>query len=609
MNIINILPAFYDFDVFARKTCLFYNKNEKIGSDFSLILTLLYILSALAVFIFYLIIICQKKDFKVNDSFISSQTIPSANLNTSNLFFLIIGITNKNNLKFIDESIYRVNAIYVNQYKDSKGHFVNKEIKQLQVGKCQKEKYNQKILKEIEFDNSYCIDHLDIDLIGGKFYNNYSFIEIQILQCINSSDNNNFCKPQEMIDDTLEDGHFSIQLKNIELNPNNYSYPILPTVQEFNSSISKYFYKNIIFLYKITKVESYSGFLNERKKIVEDLKLDDTKENIYYISNNKKIISKINIRLNNGIHIQKRIYKNIFNVLAITGGYMNIIYCFFYLMSFIYNKFKFEKIIVNSLMNMDLKYEKKLPQRVNIIKRNSSIFPRPSKKNVENKSGVDSKKNDASQNDKKNIPIKPFQRRSVCIENIFHFNSRKSNNLALINDNAQFSFMDQSNNASRVEILPNQSELKIISKRYNNDQSNFGDQSLNVSVNKSINKSLNKSVNKSINKSINRSLNKSLHKHIKFDRKYSIFVDNTKKKKIKNVNFFDFYFGKFLNKKKELDLLTKCSSIYKERMDLINLFKVQIIFENFLKNNVHLEKNGLNEEIKIFSNKKNSILA
>lgn len=607
MNIINTFPALYDFDIFARKTCLFYNKNEKIGSNFGLILTLLYILSALLIFVFYLIMIYQKKDFQMSDSIIHSQTIPRINLNTSNLFFLIIGITDKNNLKFIDESIYRVSAIYVSQYKDSKGDFVSREIKQLQVEKCQKEKYDQSILKEIELNNSYCIENLDIDLIGGKFYNNCSFIEIQILQCTNSSDNNNICKPQEKIDDTLEDGHFSIQLKNIELNPNNYTHPILPTVQEFDSSISKYFYKNIIFLYKITKVESYSGFFYKRNNIEEDIKLDDTKENIYYISNNKKIISKINIRLNNGIHVQKRIYKNIFNVFAFTGGFINIIYCFFHLMSFIYNKFNFEKIIVNSMMNMDLKYEKKVIPKIN-VKRNSTIFQSTSNKVLEYKSGAESKKNEVNQNEKKNVPIKSFHRRSVCIENIFHFNSRKSNNIPFINDNAQFSFMDQSNNASKLEILQRPSDLKLIRKVNNNEQSNLGDQSMNVSINKSINKSVNRSINKSINKSINRSLNRSsLHKYIKLDRKYSIFVDNSKRKKIQDVNFFDFYFGKFLNKKKELELLTKWSSIYKERMDLINLFKIQIIFENFLKNNFHFEKNGLNEEIKIFSNKKNNI--
>jgi hypothetical protein len=393
-------------------------------------------------------------------------------------------------------------------------------------------------------------------------------------------------------------------LKNIELNPNDYNYPIQPTIQEYFSSISKYFYKNIIFLYKITNVETYTGIFYEKNNVVEDLQLDDTKEDIYYMNNKEKIISKINIRLSSGIHIQKRTYKNIFDVLAVTGGYMNILYYFFYLMSFIYNKFKFEKIIVNNLVNMDLKYEKKIPPKIN-LKRNSTIFLNNNSKDLDKKSGKENNKMNNYQPEKNYLPVKSIDGRSVCIENIFRFNSRKSINIPLMNDNTQFSFMNQSNNASRAEIMQGQSELKVLNKRNNGDQSmNFGDQSLNISINKSINKSVNKSVNKSINRSINRSLNRNIHHHIKLERKYSIFADNSRIKKTKEVNFFDFYFGKCLSKKKELEFLNKCSSFYKERMDLINLFKVQLIFETFFKSNFHLEKNGLNEEIKMFSLKK-----
>ena len=604
MNIVNISPALYNFDIFARRISLFYNKNEKIGSNFGLILTILYILSSIFIFIFFFIIIYQKRDFHISDSIIDSQSIPSFTLNTSNLFFFIIGITDKNNTRFIDESIYRINAIYINQYKDSKGDFVNKEIKNLQVEKCQKEKYNNTILNQNELNNYYCIENLDIDLIGGKNYKNFSFIEIQIYQCINNSDNNSICKPQEIIDDTLENGHLSIQLKNIELNPNDYNYPIQPTIQEYFSSISNYFYKNIIFLYKITNVETCTGIFYEKNNVVEDLKLDDTKEDIYYMNNKEKIISKINIRLSSGIHIQKRIYKNIFDVFAVTGGYMNILYCIFYLMSFIYNKFKFEKIIVSNLVNMDLKYEKKIPPKIN-LKRNSTIFLNNYYKDLDKKSGKENNKMNNYQTEKNYLPIKSIDRRSVCVENIFRFNSRKSINIPLMNDNTQFSFMNQSNNASRAEIMQGQSELKVLNKRNNGDQSmNFGDQSLNISINKSMNKSINKSVNKSINRSINRSLNRNIHHHIKLERKFSIFADNSRIKKTKEVNFFDFYFGKCLSKKKELEFLNKCSSFYKERMDLINLFKVQLIFETFFKSNFHLEKNGLNEEIKMFSAKK-----
>ena len=604
MNVVDISPALYNIDIFARRISLFYNKNEKIGSNFGLILTILYILSSIFIFIFFFIIIYQKRDFHVSDSIIDSQSIPSFTLNTSNLFFFIIGITDKNNTRFIDESIYRINAIYINQYKDSKGNILNKEIKNLQVEKCQKEKYNNTILNQNELNNFYCIENLDIDLIGAKNYKNFSFIEIQIYQCINNSDNSSICKPQEIIDDTLENGHLSIQLKNIELNPNDYNYPIQPTIQEYFSSISKYFYKNIIFLYKITNVETYTGIFYEKNNVVEDLQLDDTKEDIYYMNNKEKIISKINIRLSSGIHIQKRTYKNIFDVLAVTGGYMNILYYFFYLMSFIYNKFKFEKIIVSNLVNMDLKYEKKIPPKIN-LKRNSTIFLNNYYKDLDKKSGKENNKMNNYQTEKNYLPIKSIDRRSVCVENIFRFNSRKSINIPLMNDNTQFSFMNQSNNASRAEIMQGQSELKVLNKRNNGDQSmNFGDQSLNISINKSINKSVNKSVNKSINRSINRSLNRNIHHHIKLERKYSIFADNSRIKKTKEVNFFDFYFGKCLSKKKELEFLNKCSSFYKERMDLINLFKVQLIFETFFKSNFHLEKNGLNEEIKMFSAKK-----
>jgi len=597
---IDISPEIFTFDIFAKKISLFYNAKDKIGSYFGLILTFLYIISSISIFIFFLVITYQRKDFQVSDSMIYSQDKPTFKLNVSNSFFCIIGVLNKNNSKYIDESIYKISAIFYYQYKDLNGYFVNKKILDLPIERCKKEKYKTNILNGIELNNSYCIGDSDINLIGERLYNNYSFIEIEIYQCINSTENTN-CKSQEIIDETLEGGQFSVQLKNIELNPNNYSYPILPTVYEFFSSISKYFYKNIIFSYKNTKVESYTGLFYEKQSISEDIKLDDTKEDIYYARNNNKIISKMNIRLSHGIHMQKRIYKNLFDVLALTAGYMNAIYCLFYLISFIYNNFKFEKIIVNSLLNMDIKYEKKFPSRF-FDKRNSTIFIDNS--NVDNRNTPGNRVIDIQQpSEKINIPIPNNKRGSVCIESLFHFNSKKNNRISFINDVAQFSFMDHSNNASQAEIMPKPVEMKLMGNRNLGEQSmNYGDQSMNLSVNKSVNKSVNNSVNKSVNKSLNRNANKSS----KLVRSYSIFYDSSKKKKMKNVkvNIFEFYFGKFINKKKKLELLNKCSAIYKERMDLINLFRDLVIFENCLRDNFHFEKNGLNDEIKIFSNKK-----
>ena len=525
---IKISPEIYNFDIFARKISLFYNNKDKIGSYFGLILTLVYIISSLSIFIFFLVITYQRKDFQFSDSMIYPKDTPTFKLSPPNSFYFIIGISNKNNSKYIDESIYRISAIYYKQYKDLNGELINKAILDLPIERCNEEKYKANALNGIDFNNSYCIGDSDFNLIGGRIHNNYSFIEIQIYQCINNSENNrNICKSQEIIDETLEGGQFSVQLKNIELNPNNYSYPIMPILYEFFSSISKYFYENIIFMYKITKMESYTGLFYEKKRIIEDLKLDDIKKDIYYAKDLDKIISKINIRLSDGIHIQKRIYKNFFDVLAITGGYMNVIYCLIYLVSFIYNNFKFEKIIVSSLLNMDIKYEKKFASRF-FNKRNSTIFIDNTNKNIENNNTPGNRAIDIQpQSEKINIPLSKFKRGSVCLESLFHFNSKKNNRLSFINNAAQFSFMDYTNNASRAEIIPKPVELKLMGRNFGEQSMNYGNQSMNLSVKKSVSKSVNKSVNQSVNKS----LNKSAHKSSKMIRSYSIFYDNSKRKK------------------------------------------------------------------------------
>jgi hypothetical protein len=252
---------------------------------------------------------------------------------------------------------------------------------------------------------------------------------------------------------------------------------------------------------------------------------------------------------------------------------------------------------------MDIKYEKKFPSRY-YDKRKSTIFRDNSNIEIENKNFSGNKVTDIQQpSEKINMPINNFKRGSFCIESLFHFNSKKNNNkISLINDMAQFSFMNHSNNASRAEIIPRPVELKMVGSRNFGDQSNYGNQSINLSINKSINKSVNKSVNRSVNKSLNRSI----YKSSKLIRNYSIFYDNSKKKKIKDIklDIFGFYFGKIFRKKKELEILNKCTLIYKEKMDSINLFRDLVIFENVLKDSFHFEKNGLNDEIKIFSNKK-----
>ena len=74
----------------------------------------------------------------------------------------------------------------------------------------------------------------------------------------------NKCKPQEEIDKYLTSGYFSILLKDIGLNPSNYSYPVIPTLQDLYTTIDKRFYKNYILTYGLTQVQTDVGLFDER---------------------------------------------------------------------------------------------------------------------------------------------------------------------------------------------------------------------------------------------------------------------------------------------------------------------------------------------------------
>ena len=94
------------FDIYSKRVGFFYNNQEKIGSYFGLILTIIYVLTSLSIFITYLIKTFQRKEIRVYDASIYAQEMPSINIDSNNLYFAF-GIEDPiNSNRYIDETIY-----------------------------------------------------------------------------------------------------------------------------------------------------------------------------------------------------------------------------------------------------------------------------------------------------------------------------------------------------------------------------------------------------------------------------------------------------------------------------------------------------------------------
>ena len=583
---------FVDLDIFAKRLGLFYNKREKIGSSFGFALTIIYILASFFIFIYYTISIVKKEDLQVNDSTEYSNDVPYIDLNNSDLFYFAFGVENAQNAsRFIDERIYRARAVYYYGEKGSSGGtFDTVEYRDLKIEKCKVEKFGknyQHLFTEGEFDDSYCVSNFDLALIGGFIYDKFSCIRILIYPCYNTTDNN-YCKPQEEIDKVLAGGYFSILLKDIGLNPNNHSYPILPTIQDFYTTISKDFYKDVIFNYEITDVISDDGIFYEKKRTERYLKYDRIKESFYLRNDTEyyykgKSICKIEIRLSDNIHVQRRVYKKFASALSTTGGYMQLIYTIFMLLSLMPNNFKLETIIVNGLLelssnnkeaNLSIKYHLNNLDKEERNSRMSNIMIDNGKKKINKKfQNLDYNSNINSNIEEEKISNNNNEPREDSI-NIIKLRKNNKNNVT--KDNTSFSkdnekekdisLIEQSiNNISKVEIFPKSTGFNI----NNPDKMNF---------------------NKVNNKFIF---------HNNSQKRVSMLKKTISSQELKDIRFniFEYYCcGKcYKKKKKKIDTFIKCINLYKEEMDIINIFK------DFLKNRTNLfEKKALNEEMKIF---------
>ena len=539
-----------DIDIFGKKLGLFYKKKEKITSYFGLALTIGYVFISLGIFIYYTIQTINHVDLQVNDSTVYSKDIPNVNLNNTDLlyFAFAVEIPSTGN-KFIDETIYTVSAIFYDAIKNEKGEFEMVELRNLKVERCQAEKFGenyQHLFTAGEFNNSYCLSELDFVLTGGFIYDRISLIRLDIYPCKNSTENNFHCKPQEVIDSFVAGGYFSIMLKDVGLNPSNFTNPILPTLQDIYTTISKLFFRDLILYYEITEVKTDSGIFLESFNSKKFLKFDKKIETLFLRSEenyyNGESVCGVQIRLSDNIHLQNREYKKMHNVFATTGGYMQMLNTFFTLLSIFPNKFFYDKIIVDNLFDFDIKQNKiisKHSQKRNLSKKkfmkNFENLPNPinnniNKNNILNLKIINKEGNENVNNDNRS-------------ENLSRINSKKEKKY--VNNSINASAYEKINNASKVEIVPFSTDLHLI----NNSKLIY------------IGKNQIKNNNETIKIGINKDEEKNDYVHF-------------------NLNVFDYLcLGRCKQRNKNYILFKKGTFAFKEKLDIINVFNFIIMSE------------------------------
>ena len=354
---------YFFFDLYSKRAGFFYKNNEKIGSLFGLLLSFIFVVASIALLIHNFILTINRNEVKVYDTSIYAQEMPFVNVNSNNLYFAF-GIEDPiNSLRYIDETIYYPQILFIDRIKID-GRFVTTTKKILEYERCKEENFGknyQHLFISGELNNSYCLKDFNYNLTfaGGYKYEKMTYIRIKIFPCVNSTENNNHCKSQEIIDYHLTSGYFSILLKNFGLNPSNFSYPVLPTLQDLYTTIDKRTLTNFIINFGVTEIHTDMSIFNENIKKVKYLQYRDNFQNTQFREEKDYLKGKefcvTQLKLDDTIIIQRRTYTKISDILSKVGGYMQLMKTLFSLIALVINKFSTEVKVLNSIFNFNIK--------------------------------------------------------------------------------------------------------------------------------------------------------------------------------------------------------------------------------------------------------------
>ena len=562
-----------NFDIYAKRASFFYNNQDRIGSYFGLFLTVIYILASLILLCYYLISTIQRREIKVYDSTLYAQEMPIIHLDKSNFNFAF-GLEDPISLnRYVDETIYTAEVALIDKVKID-GKLVNTNVTILPIEKCGNEedfgnKYKHLFLKG-ELSNSYCLKNFDygLTLVGGFKYQKMSYIRIRIFPCKNNTENNNHCKSQEILKDKMTSSYFSILITDIGLNPSNYSFPTIPTLQDLYTTVDRRLYKNFILNFGLTEVHTDVNLLNEQvkkekyiqfRKEVQTFSFRDESEFI-----EGKDICLVQLRLDDNTVVQKRAYIKISEILSRIGGYMQLMNTVFVILSLMMNKIDSQLKIINSIFNFNIK-KNKMSLKIN------SLILLSSMNSNHNKSEIYTKKN------------------SIRPKKTLQSESNLSNNNLLIKKNSNAPSPMNMNYYSNKQII--RSPINNIT---NNNINNSNKIISFASYVENNNKFLGSKVKFKNEEYINSNNPSFGDVTPKLNFATSGKANNSLKEYKENIilTLFD-YFCSCGNKKKKrmIELYLFANSFYRRRMDIVIVFTHLILTEKILiKNNFVVNK-------------------
>ena len=352
-----------DIDMFGKEPELYYKTRPKKTSWIGRILSFAFVLIYFAFFIYKLVKMLKRVDVTFYDTFTYAPSPPQVPITHENFYVAFALEDPETYSPFINEGVYYPKAYF--KRAEMKGEEFEWEVVEIEVEKCILSKFGknyQELYKTIDLDNYYCFKDINNFILEGHFsYLQYSFFYVEFFPCINTT-NNNKCENESYIDYYLKNTFVSFEMENIELTPKNYKKPIRERNADVYTTVGKKLFQEIHVFFEVVDIETdldWFGF-DEFENIKHDvyLKYDEAFimsnliENDIYETGEK--FCDVTFKLSENVRAQRRVYTKFVTILGDVGGFMEVIFTLFRIISSFSVDILYEVSMVNNLFNFDI---------------------------------------------------------------------------------------------------------------------------------------------------------------------------------------------------------------------------------------------------------------
>ena len=322
---------FAPFDFLSPEPTLYIHSSSRYTSIPGIIASLFLFLAFLTIILYFFVdfligstltLVYSKEDVSEDFSF---------NLNNKLLAFTFQNLETG----YVDPRVASLVPVLW-KYNGTQSTVIEIPIEQCEFGKHISEDIYGEMFQSLDINNFQCLntEGIDFNLFFNKTEWSGSFILVFFRTCVNTTENANFCYPQEEIDNLMKNGSyfFSYLLETVKIDHYNYTNPMSVSsyFQQVKMSYEERFDINVY--YSPIEYKTDKGWLFESIKTENQFQFDptlttQTKTSLnqhYYYSN---VFSKFQIGINYSTKEKyKRTYPKIQSVIANISGLIQV--CF-----------------------------------------------------------------------------------------------------------------------------------------------------------------------------------------------------------------------------------------------------------------------------------------